>query len=69
MDDTAIDHDAMGRIARALTFILGAEHPTTKALAAAADGGSAAQVKKARGMFLKLKPGERQAAMAMLDDD
>ena len=27
------------------------------------------EVKKARGMFLKLKPGERQAAMAMLDDD
>ncbi|MEC9431613.1 MAG: hypothetical protein VYD87_01795 [Pseudomonadota bacterium] len=69
MDDTAIDREAMGRLAKALTFILGADHATTKALAAASEGGSAAQVKKARSLFLKLKPGERQAAMAMLDDD
>lgn len=69
MDDTAIDRAAMGRLASALTFILGAEHPTTQALAAASAGGTPAQVKKARSQFLKLKSSHRQAAMAMLDDD
>ena len=32
MDETSIDRDAMGKLAQALAFICGAEHPTTDAL-------------------------------------
>lgn len=66
MDDAKIDPAAMGRLAKALTFICGAEHPTTQALAAAAESGSDRDVKKARALFLKLKPGDRKAALTML---
>jgi hypothetical protein len=58
MDETTIDGAAMGRLAKALVFICGPVHPATVALQAAA--GSA--------RFLKLKPGERKAALAMLAD-
>jgi hypothetical protein len=68
MDETTIDRAAMGRLAKALTFICGAEHPTAIALKAAAESGSAMDIKKARTLFLRLKPGDRKAAMAMLDD-
>ena len=36
MDETTIDRDAMGRLAKALAFICGTDHPTTIALQAAA---------------------------------
>jgi hypothetical protein len=49
-----------------LGFICGADHPTTLALSAAAESGSEKDIKKARALFLKLKPGDRQAAMTML---
>jgi hypothetical protein len=68
MDEKAIDRATMGRLAKALVFICGADNPTTKALAAAAETGTAADVKKARTLFLKLKSSERHAALAMLDD-
>ena len=68
MDETAIDRAAMGRLAKALTFIRGADHPTAVALKAAAESGSERDIKKARALFLKLKPGDRSAAMTMLDD-
>jgi hypothetical protein len=68
MDETTIDRAAMGRLAKALTFICGADHPTTVALKAAAESGSPMDIKKARALFLRLKPGDRKAAMAMLDD-
>jgi len=68
MDETTIDRAAMGRLAKALTFICGADHPTTVALKAAAESGSQMDIKKARALFLRLKPGDRKAAMAMLDD-
>ena len=32
MDETKIDQAAMGRLAKALAFICGADHATTKAL-------------------------------------
>ena len=35
MDETTIDRAAMGRLAKALVFICGADHPTTVALKAA----------------------------------
>ena len=68
MDETAIDRAAMGRLAKALAFICGADHSTTVALKAAAESGSERDIKKASALFLKLKPGDRRAAMTMLDD-
>jgi hypothetical protein len=68
MTDLAIDRAAMGRLAKALAFILDPAHPTVAALRAAAESGAAADIKRARALFLKLKPGERQAAMNMLKD-
>ena len=68
MDETAIDRAAMGRLAKALVFICGADNSTTVALKVAAESGSDREIKKARALFLKLKPGDRRAAMTMLDD-
>jgi hypothetical protein len=55
-------------LAKALVFICGADHPTTVALKAAAESGSTRDIKAARAAFLKLKSGERKAALAMLGD-
>ena len=68
MDDIKIDRATIGRLAGALAFVCGRDHPTTVALKKAADSGSDADVKKARTLFLRLKPGERQAALSMLSD-
>ncbi len=68
MDETKIDRAAMGRLAKSLAFICGAAHPTTVALQTAAETGSERDIKAARAAFLKLKPTERKAALAMLDD-
>ena len=68
MDETKIDRAAMGRLSKALTFICGADNPTTVALKTAAETGSAMDIKKARDLFLRLKAGDRKAAMTMLDD-
>jgi hypothetical protein len=67
MDETTIDRAAMGRLAKALVFICGADHPTTVALQAAAASGSERDIKNARALFLKLKQGDRRAALAMLE--
>ncbi len=66
MEETKIDRAALGRLAKALVFICGADHQTTAALAAAAESGSEKDIKKARTLFLRLKPGDRRAAMTML---
>jgi hypothetical protein len=58
----------MERLAKALVFILGAEHPTTVALKAAAESGAARDIKAARAAFLRLKQGERRAALAMIGE-
>ena len=68
MDETKIDQAAMGRLAKALSFICGPEHATTVALKKAAESGSDQDAKRARALFLKLKPGDRRAAMTMLSD-
>jgi hypothetical protein len=67
MDETTIDRDAMGQLAKALAFICGADHPTTVALNAAAESGAEQDIKKARALFLKLKQSDRRAALAMLE--
>ena len=68
MDETKIDREAMGRLAKALAFICGADHPTTVALKAAAESGGDRDIKNARVLFLRLKQSDRRAALAMLDD-
>lgn len=68
MDETKIDAAVMGRLAGALAFICGADHAATKALKKAAESGAEKDVKAARSQFLKLKHGERQAALTMVND-
>ena len=66
MDETKLDPAMLGRLAGALSFVCGADPPATVAARQAADSGSAADMKKARQAFLKLKHGQRQAALTML---
>lgn len=68
MDEKTIDRAAMGRLAKALAFICGPAHATTLALAAAAESGVERDIKAARSLFLRLKPSDRRAALAMLQD-
>ncbi len=68
MEEAKIDRAAMGRLAKALVFICGPDHPTTVALKAAAESDSERDIKQARTLFLRLKPGERQAALTMIAD-
>ena len=68
MDEGAIDRQAMGRIAKALRFIRGENDPTAIALRTASETGKPADIKKARVLFLRLKPGDRQSALAMLSE-
>ncbi len=67
MEETVFDQAAMARLAKALVFICGQSHPTTIALQLAANTGSDRDIKNARAMFIKLKPGDRRAALAMLN--
>ncbi len=69
MSEPAIDREAMGRLAKALTFICAPGHPAIAALKKAAETGDEKDIKAARVQFLKLKTSERQAAMTMLQDD
>ncbi len=68
MAESKIDAAAMGRLAKALAFICGPDHATTIALKAAAESGAERDIKKARTLFLRLKPGERRAALTMIAD-
>ncbi len=68
MEEKTIDRAAMARLAKALVFVCGPDHPTTVALKTAAESGSERDIKNARTLFLRLKPGDRRAAMAMLGD-
>ena len=68
MEEVKFDRAAMGRLAKALAFICGPDHPTTVALKAAAESGSEKDIAKARKLFLGLKPGDRRAALTMLAD-
>jgi hypothetical protein len=68
MEEAKIDRAAMGRLAKALGFICGPDHPTAVALKMAAESGSEQDITKARKLFLKLKPGDRQAALTMIAD-
>ena len=68
MAEPKFDREAMGKLAKALAFIKGANDPTAAALKLAAETGAEADIKKARTLFLRLKPGDRRAALTMLAD-
>ena len=68
MEETKIDRAAMGRLAKALVFICGPDDPTAAALKSAAESGSERDIANARKQFLKLKPGDRRAALTMIAD-
>ncbi len=68
MKEETIDRAAMERLGKALVFICGPAHPTTVALQTAAASGSERDIKNARSLFLKLKLGDRKAALTMLAD-
>lgn len=68
MDETKIDPETMGRLAKALEFICGADHAAVKALRTASETGADRDVKAARSQFLKLKSGDRAAALTMIRD-
>ncbi len=69
MSEPVIDREAMGRLAKALSFICSPDHPTTVALRTASESGLEKDIKTARAQFLKLKPADRRAALSMLRDD
>jgi hypothetical protein len=69
MDEPTNDRAALGRLAKALAFICGADHPTTVALRAAVESGSERDIKAACALFLKLKPSDRRAALTMSQED
>ena len=62
------DVAAMAKLARALSFICGGDHPTTMAMQKAAASGDAEDIKRARALFVQLKPGSQKAAMAMIEE-
>ena len=68
MDEANIDRAAMARLAKALVFICGADHPATAALKKAGETGSDRDIKAARAQFVKLKSSDRRAALTMLND-
>lgn len=68
MADIALDPAALARLGKALDFICGPDNPTTVAVKAAAASGLERDMKKARTLFMALKPAHRVAALGMLRD-
>jgi hypothetical protein len=68
MDERTIDREAMGKLANALAFIRGADHPATVALRAAAESGADRDIKNARTLFRRLSQSDRRAALTMITD-
>lgn len=66
MDDTKIDRETMGRLAKVLAFIGTPDDPVVVALRQAAETGTERDIRQARTLFLKLKPADRRAALASL---
>ncbi len=69
VDETSIDRETMGRLAKALLFICGPDNATAFALKTASESGSAKDIKAARTLFLRLKPGDRRAALTMISSE
>ncbi len=67
-EDFKFDAATMGRLAGAVSFVVGSDHAAVKALKAASESGADKDIKAARTQFIKLKPGDRRAALTMLND-
>jgi len=67
-DEFKFDATMMGRLSGALAFVVGTDHAATKALKIASQTGAEKDIKAARTQFLRLKPGDRRAALTMLND-
>ncbi len=68
MEEVKIDREAMGRLAKAVVFIIGPDHSTAVAIKMAAESGSEQDIRKARKLFLSLKSKDRLAALTMIAD-
>ena len=68
MEETKIDRETMGRLAKALAFINSPDDPVVVALRLAAESGSDRDIKQARTLFLRLRPSDRRAALASLTE-
>ena len=68
MDETGIDRRTMARLARSLSFIKSPDDPVVAALQRAAESGTERDIKRARTLFLKLKPADRRSALAAISD-
>jgi len=68
MEETRIDRETMGRLAKALAFIGSPDDPVVVALRQAAETGTDRDIKQARTLFMKVRPADRRAAMATLTD-
>ena len=66
MPEPQLDAAMMAKLASALSFICGADHPCTVALKKAAESKAAGDIKKAHAQFKKLEPSKRAAALNML---
>lgn len=68
MEDTTINRETMGRLAKALAFIGTPQDAVVLALRRAEETGTEKDIKQARAMFMKLKPKDRSSALATLTD-
>ena len=66
MEETKIDRETMGRLAKALAFIGSPDDQVVIALRLAAETGTDRDIKQARTLFLKVRPSDRRAALASL---
>jgi len=66
MSDIKPDPETIVKLAKACAFVCGGQDAVTLALKTAAESGKPGDIKKAYALFLKLKPGLRQAALSML---
>jgi len=62
---TPADAAAMRRLAQALAFVCGPDHPATLALQRAAQSGAADDVERARAIFQQLAAREQRVALAI----
>lgn len=65
--ETAQPQQPVERMANALSFVCGANHPATIAARKAAEGGGADDALKARKQFEKIKPSLQRAVLAMIE--
>ena len=68
MEETTINRETMGRLAKTLAFMGTPQDAVVLALMRAEETGSEKDIKQARSLFMKLKPAGRRSALATLAD-